>query len=300
MRLWTLVVLGLAVHAAYAENPAAEEEMDSSSMMDALVPMLKKAIGPAIQQGKKWGESYRDDPKYENLDVDAKQSAMITFVCTMNAANGGFWGLFGGFAAGPAIFTSILASFGSQAALAAGIATLRGYDLEDEKSDTMVMGIMLGEAAQQAMAPMMAEAGKNLGKNALKSVSGSAIKSINAAMWPLVGRKLLTKAGETGLVNLAKWVPLMGAPIGAAFDGGFCFTAAKTLDFTIFQGLDRPQEQLKQLLQDNGLKDLVRIIMVIPTACLWVSNDVSCFRSRSWSTSRPLILRLSVTLPQGC
>jgi hypothetical protein len=37
-----------------------------------------------------------------------------------------------------------------------------------------------------------------------------------------VGFQLVVKAGEKGVLNLAKWVPLVGGPIGAAVDGFSC------------------------------------------------------------------------------
>ena len=36
----------------------------------------------------------------------------------------------------------------------------------------------------------------------------------------------MVKAGEKGVLNLAKWVPLVGGPIGAAVDGISCRTIA--------------------------------------------------------------------------
>jgi len=41
-----------------------------------------------------------------------------------------------------------------------------------------------------------------------------------------VGHRLVTKAGEKGVINLTKLVPLVGGPIGAAVDGVSCKTIA--------------------------------------------------------------------------
>ena len=41
-----------------------------------------------------------------------------------------------------------------------------------------------------------------------------------------VGYQLVTKAGEKGVINLTKLVPLVGGPIGAAVDGVSCKTIA--------------------------------------------------------------------------
>ena len=41
-----------------------------------------------------------------------------------------------------------------------------------------------------------------------------------------MGYRLVAKAGEKGMVNLTKLVPLVGGPIGAAVDGVSCKTIA--------------------------------------------------------------------------
>lgn len=41
-----------------------------------------------------------------------------------------------------------------------------------------------------------------------------------------VGYQLVARAGEKGVVNLTKLIPLVGGPIGAAVDGVSCMTIA--------------------------------------------------------------------------
>jgi hypothetical protein len=53
-------------------------------------------------------------------------------------------------------------------------------------------------------------------------VSGRALLEINKK----VGYRLVTKAGELGVINLSKLVPLVGGPIGATVDGLSCRTIA--------------------------------------------------------------------------
>ena len=37
-------------------------------------------------------------------------------------------------------------------------------------------------------------------------------------IWKVVGQKIITKAGEKSMTSFMKMVPLVGAPVGFAFD----------------------------------------------------------------------------------
>ena len=43
-----------------------------------------------------------------------------------------------------------------------------------------------------------------------------------------IGFRLITKAGEKGVINLMKLVPLVGGIVGGTFDGMFVNTCGKT------------------------------------------------------------------------
>ena len=53
-----------------------------------------------------------------------------------------------------------------------------------------------------------------IGTSLLKKVPGSVLTKINQK----VGFRLVTKFGEKGVINLVKFVPLIGGIIGAGFD----------------------------------------------------------------------------------
>ena len=66
------------------------------------------------------------------------------------------------------------------------------------------------------------EIGKQSTTAALQKLPARLLVEINKR----VGYRLVSKAGEKGVVNLAKLVPLVGGPIGAAVDGISCRTIA--------------------------------------------------------------------------
>ena len=57
---------------------------------------------------------------------------------------------------------------------------------------------------------------------ALERLPARALAEVNKR----VGYQLVSKAGEKGVINLTKLVPLVGGPIGAAVDGVSCKTIA--------------------------------------------------------------------------
>ena len=102
--------------------------------------------------------------------------------------------------------------------MVAGIAHLRGHDLHSEEVRSAVLVTLLGSSASMAFHRTGIEIGKKSTLAALKKVPGRVLIDINKR----VGYRLVTKAGERGVINLTKLVPLVGAPIGATVDGVGC------------------------------------------------------------------------------
>jgi hypothetical protein len=84
----------------------------------------------------------------------------------------------------------------------------------------------LGDAPGQCGRGSAEERGHGIRKQVtaatLQKVPGQLLIEINKR----IGFRLVTKAGEKGVLNLAKLVPLVGGPIGAAVDGVSCRTIA--------------------------------------------------------------------------
>jgi hypothetical protein len=106
--------------------------------------------------------------------------------------------------------------------MSAGIAHLRGYDVETDEVRSAILVALLGSAG----ASVLREAGVKIGQRstaaALEKLSAQVLGELNKK----VGFRLVTKAGEKGVLNLTKLVPLVGGPIGAAVDGVSCKTIA--------------------------------------------------------------------------
>lgn len=102
--------------------------------------------------------------------------------------------------------------------MTAAIAHLRGHDLHSEEVRSAILVCLLGSGASAAVGKVGVEIGQKSTLAALQKVPGRVLIDINKR----IGYRLVTKAGERGVINLTKLVPLVGAPIGAAVDGVSC------------------------------------------------------------------------------
>lgn len=101
--------------------------------------------------------------------------------------------------------------------MAFSIAYIYGHtkDTTDLKTDLYL--ILAGDSAKEALKRFGIEVSKSVTK---KAVDKYITREIMVKIWKVVGRKIITKAGEKSLTSFIKLVPLVGAPVGFAFDWG--------------------------------------------------------------------------------
>lgn len=160
------------------------------------------------------------------------------------------------------------AGFYLQAQGACVVAKLRGYDVRDNMTQSMILGSLLGEGFAEMMkavsGKIAAKGSEQVGKVALKRLPNEVIRNINKQVWPLLGRRLLTK-GPTGLLSLGKVVPFVGSAVGAAagstIDWYFCHKAIDYADSHVFNMLIKEQEGLREVLEENDFEDLLDVLL---------------------------------------
>ena len=108
-------------------------------------------------------------------------------------------------------------SYGLGGRVAAAVADLRGWDVNSDAVRTMVALCLLGDAGVEIAKNAGIAIGVKLSKHLIGQVSGRTLIEINKR----VGFRLITKAGEKGVINLMKFVPLVGGVVGAGFDSSF-------------------------------------------------------------------------------
>ena len=128
---------------------------------------------------------------------------------------GGFTGLGGLITLPVSIPADLVCSWRIQASMAFSIAYIYGHtkDTKDLKTDLYI--ILAGDSAKEALKRFGIEISKNITK---KAVDKYITRDVMVKIWKVVGQKIITKAGEKSMTSFMKMVPLVGAPVGFAFD----------------------------------------------------------------------------------
>ena len=155
---------------------------------------------------------------------DERVAALIKWEMTKNFTTGFVTGL-GGIVTLPVGVPSALgASWLIQARMAGAIARIYGHDLAEERVRTLILLSLAGDVAKQAMSDLGLDLGSKLPQSAMKQVPGRALVEINKR----IGLQLLTKAGQRGLAQFPKAIPVVGGVVGGAFDAVVCRMVGRT------------------------------------------------------------------------
>lgn len=158
-----------------------------------------------------------DDYLSKHDSVEEAAKALINMQLIKNTTSGALSGLTG-FIALPVTLASIPANITNvlyvQMRMVAALAHMGGYDLKSDQVQTMVYVCMTGSAASDILKDTGIRLAGKLAKGAVEKIPRSLCTKINQA----VGFRLVTKFGQTGIVNLGKLVPVAGAVVGGAFD----------------------------------------------------------------------------------
>ena len=114
----------------------------------------------------------------------------------------------------PANSTSVLFI---QIRMIAAVACLGGYDLNDDRVKAVCFACFCGNTARTMLREAGIEIGQKMAVSALRRLPGKTFVEINKK----VGFRLLTKAGERGVINAARAIPLLGGLIGGGVDAAW-------------------------------------------------------------------------------
>jgi hypothetical protein len=116
----------------------------------------------------------------------------------------------------------LIATWKIQVYLTLCTAHVYGHDSSTTDLKTDIFLVLAGDSAKEALKRFGIEVGKAVSK---KAVDKYVTREVMVQIWKVVGRKIITKAGEKSLTSFSKLVPIVGAPIGFAFD----WTATKVV-----------------------------------------------------------------------
>ena len=151
-------------------------------------------------------------------DGDREQAiARLARATTVKGGIGGFLTGLGGFVTMPVSLPLNVAEFYLQAVrMVGGIATLRGYDIDEPRVRTAILLTLVGSDSDEVLKKAgMATAGSRLTSYALKGMPPAALMVVNKA----VGFRLMRGVSEKLLSRLGRGIPVAGGLVGGGIDG---------------------------------------------------------------------------------
>lgn len=150
--------------------------------------------------------------KYADVHLAAKRFIVAQITkCTTS----GFVTSLGGAITLPVAIPANLASvLYVQMRMIATIAAMGGFDPRDDEVQTLIYACLTGVSIADICKTAGIKAANSSAKVLVGKIPGSLIKTINAKM----GYRFMTKAGNTGVINLMKAVPAAGGFVGGGVD----------------------------------------------------------------------------------
>lgn len=200
----------------------AKNDLTESKMMQVLEWSYDKAVNglPGMESAEELAQTYLN--KYRSVDT-----AIDSFIRWQQAkcATSGFLTGLGGIITLPVTIPANISSvIYIQTRMIAAIASMRGYNLNDDQVKTLVFVSLTGTAASDILKQAGINIGTKMSTVLIKKMPFEVIKQINKK----VGFRLVTKFGKTGVINLGKCIPLVGGVIGGSVDAFGTFTIGKT------------------------------------------------------------------------
>lgn len=176
---------------------------------------MKDAPAQALMEGLSWVYDrilHQKKSQLVSATDDAGADAAIRWAAAQAGLVGFTTGLGGAFTLPITLPMNVAGVSAIQIHMVQEIARARGYDLGSTQVRTLTIGCLAGGAVIDALKTAGISAGTSLTRTMLLQLSGAALKAVNRA----VGAKLASRAG---VMNVGKFIPVVGGVIGGAVDG---------------------------------------------------------------------------------
>jgi len=191
----------------------------SESQIQQVVQWITdKAISgvPPLSSAEDLATEYLIDTSYPCHDD--RVWSLINWETTKNFTSGFVTGLGGLLTLPISIPSAFGASWIIQSRMAGAIARINGHSLESDRVRTLVLVSLLGDAGKEVLKQAGIKVAQKLTEKLIEQIPGRVLIEINKK----VGFRLITKAGQTGIVNLMKGVPVLGGVVGGGVDAASC------------------------------------------------------------------------------
>lgn len=186
---------------------------DEGKMFEVMEWAYEKAVAGLPGMGS--AIDLAEDYLQESGSLEDKINSLIRWQ-NSKAGSAGFMTGLGGVVTLPvALPANIASTLYIQIRMIAAIAYMAGHDIRHDKVKTLIYFCLLGNSLNEVAKDTGVMIGTKFATNYIKKeISGKALQKINKA----IGFRLLTKAGEKGVINLTKLVPVLGGVISGGFD----------------------------------------------------------------------------------
>ena len=196
-----------------------DNSTNSGSSSDTAVRLtaLQRSINWLTESDPEQVGLYVNKLRNQNPGIsnDALARKIVSRKAHKNGLVGAATGIPGILALPVTVPADLFASWRIQINMAICIAYVYGHTARSTDLKTDVYLILAGDAAKEALKRAGIEVGKELTKRAVsKYVTRQVMKHIGS----VIGRKIITKAGEKSMTSFMKIVPIIGAPVGYGFD----------------------------------------------------------------------------------
>lgn len=173
-------------------------------------------------------QEYRSDKAYDgNKDI---VKALIRWETSKNFGTGFVTGCGGLITLPVSIPASLYATWFVQARLSGAVAHVYGHNVQSDRIRTFILLSLIGDSAKEVLKQAGIQIGNKVALQAVQKIPGKVLIEINKK----VGFRLITKAGEKGVVNITKMIPLIGGLVGGGVDAASTYSVGNIAN-TIFK-----------------------------------------------------------------
>ena len=195
------------------------KKIDENVIMKALNWAYDKAVNgvPGMSTAQELAQEVLNDETNGINEAERIYNSSNSLIRWQNAkaATTGFVTGLGGLLTLPVTIPANLGCvFYIQLRMIAAIAHMGGYNVKDDKVQTLAYVCLTGSASAEILKQISIKIGNKMAETMLKNMSRSVIAEINKK----VGFRLLTKFGEKGIINLGKAIPVVGGLISGTLD----------------------------------------------------------------------------------
>ncbi|WP_040161812.1 EcsC family protein [Mobilicoccus massiliensis] len=197
-----------------AQTPVATEDMGALGGQAARLVERILEVGIDGKGTFDSAQKIADDARRRRSDPERVIDDIVSAHLRLAAANGFVTGL-GGFVTLPVALPANVAGFYIVATrMAAAIAAVRGYDIEDPSVRSALLLALVGADADDLLKKVGYSSTGRLANLAAERLPGAVLMAINKG----VGFRLITKLGRSTFARAGRGVPFLGGVIGAGLD----------------------------------------------------------------------------------